>query len=250
MSIMVRSDNSGGDRDIRSYNYNSATAPNLHIEYVVVTRPVANRLLFVVTSTSSPSAQETQRTTFFQDIGYTVTLIAASDSQASFDTAAAANDVAYISEDIISSNLNTKLKSKPLGIVNEEPALPDDFAVTSTSTSSSVSAITIATNNHFITSPFSTGSLTITSSAQPLLTWTGTTAPGLTTLATISGAPSLALVDAGGSLYDGTTAAGRRVLLPWSDTIIDLTLLTENGYNLLSRAARLGRGQGWSLEAR
>ena len=248
LSILVQK--GSHNRRVYSYDGNTSQAPLLHVDYAVVARPVATRLLFVVTSTSSPTAQETQRKTFFQDIGYTATLIAATASQASFDTAAAANDLAYVSEAITPTDLNTKLKSKPLGIVNEEPAVSDDFAVSSTYSSPSANAITIAKNNHYITSAFSSGSLTVTSSTQAMNTWTGTLAPDLDTLATISGAASLVAVEMNGKLYDGTTAAGRRVFLPWSHTVIDLSLLTDNGYNLLSRSLAWAGGQVgyWRLD--
>ncbi len=238
------------NRHVCSYDGDPSQAPLLHIEYVVVARPIANRLLFVVSSSSSPTAKETQREAFFEDIGYSVTLIADSASQAAFDTAAAANDVGYISGQVSPNTVKTKLKAKPLGVVSEEPNLSDDFAVASKNTSASTSSINIAKNNHYITSPFSTGTLTIASSSQAFNTWTGTLANDLNTLATINGAPSLVVVETNGKLNDGTTAAGRRVFFPLSHTAIDLTSLTDNGYNLLSRALAWAGGEVgyWRLD--
>ena len=51
--------------------------PALHVEYVVVTRPVATRLLFVVGNSASLTTQETARKTMFEAFGYTVSLISA-----------------------------------------------------------------------------------------------------------------------------------------------------------------------------
>ena len=59
--------------------------------------------------------------------GWTVVYISANASQAEFDTMAALAAVAYICEDVDSSDLTTKLRDSPIGVVNEEVNLIDDF---------------------------------------------------------------------------------------------------------------------------
>ncbi len=250
LAVLINTLNSGADRLTRSYNSSSSLAPLLYVEYVVVAPPVATRLLFVVGNSGSLTAQETARRTMFQAFGYTVTNISASASQATFDTNAAANDVAYISEEINSGDLNTKLKGKALGIVNEEPALADDFSVAANYSNPTSNAITVALNTHFITSPFSLGSLTITSSSQSLNAYSGNMASELSTLGTVSSVAALCAVEMNGKLNDGTRAAGRRVQMPWGGNNFDFNTLAPDGINLLSRALAWAGGvvAYWKLD--
>ena len=234
LSILVQKNQ--GNRRVYSYDGSTSQAPLLHVEYVVVTRPVATRLLFVVGNSASLTTQETARKTMFEAFGYTVSLISAIAAQATFDTFAAANDVAYISEEITATDLNTKLKGKSLGIVNAKPDLADDFAVASSYANPSGSAITVASNTHYITAPFSIGSLTITASSQSLNTYSGTLAAEVNTLGSISSVAALCAVEMNGKLNDGTRAAGRRVQMPWGGSSFDFNSLTPDGINLLSRA--------------
>jgi len=168
-----------------------------------------------------------------------VTLISATDSQANLDAAAAANDVAFITEEIPSSALNTKLKDASIGVVCEENALMDDFGVSSgRSWYFGFSQINITDNTHDITSPFSTGSLTITSFTTELTTRRGTLAGGLTVLAerTSNSDSTLDVIETGGALYGGGNAAGHRVFLPWGGSSFDFSLLTADGLTIMQRA--------------
>jgi hypothetical protein len=235
LAVLINTLTAGANRQCRAWNGSTTLCPLLHVEYVVVTRPIANRLLFVVTNSASLTAQETARRTMFQDIGYTVTNISATASQGTFDTNAAANDLAYISEEITSTDLNTKLKGKSLGILNEEPALADDFAVASAYGNFSYNALTIESNTHYITSAFSLGLLTMTTSNQQLVAYGGTLAPDIKTIGTITSFPMFCTVEMNDELYDGTRAAGRRVLLPWGGGSFDINALGLDGINLLSR---------------
>jgi hypothetical protein len=234
LSILVQKNI--GSRRVQSYDGSTTQAPLLHVEYMVIARPVATRLLFVVSNSASLTAQETVRKTMFQAFGYTVSLVSANAAQATFDTFAAANDVAYISEEITATDLNTKLKSKSLGVVSEKPDLADDFAMASSYANPLGSATTVASNTHYITASFSIGSLVITTSSQSLNTYSGTLATDVNTLASISSAAALCAVEMNGKLNDGTKAAGRRVQMPWGGSTFDFNSLTPDGINLLSRA--------------
>jgi hypothetical protein len=250
LSLLIETTNSGADRKFTTYNGNTSLAPLLTVEYVEVAVPVATRLLFVVGNSGSLTTQESTRKTMFEALGYTVTLLTASSAQGSYDTAAAANDVAYISEEVSASDVSTKLKSKSLGVVNEELGLADDFAISSSMANSSATAITIASNTHFITSAFSTGSLTITSSSQSLNTYSGTLASESSSLATLGGTASLVTAEAGAALTDSTKAAGRRVMMPWGGDAFDINALNADGIVLLSRALAWAGGlvSWWKLD--
>lgn len=250
LSILFKSNNTGSRRRARAYDDSTTLAPLLHVEYIVIQPPVATRLLFVVGNSGSLTSQETARRDMFEAFGYTVTVISASASQATFDTNAAANDVAYISEEITATDLNTKLKGKSLGIANEKPDLADDFAVAASYSNPSGTALTVASNSHFITAPFSLGSLTITTSSQPLNTYSGTLATEVSTVGTISSVAALCAVEMNGKLNDGTRAAGRRVQMPWGGSSFDFNTLSPDGINLLSRALAWAGGvvAYWKLD--
>ena len=66
-------------------------------------------VLFVVVDPANLNAQEDAKKALMESWDFTVNLIDESDSQANFDAAIAANDVAYIPQDINSSNLGLKL---------------------------------------------------------------------------------------------------------------------------------------------
>jgi len=248
LSVLVQKNQS--NRRVYSYDGNASQAPLLHVEYVVVTRPVATRLLFVVGNSASLTTKETATKNMFAAFGYTVSLISASAAQATFDTLAAANDVAYISEEITAIDLNTKLKSKSLGIVNGQPDLADDFAVASSYANPSGSTITVASNTHYITAPFPVGSLTITTSNQSLNTYSGTLAPEMSTLGTNSAVAALCAVEMNGKLNDGTRAAGRRAQMPWGGISFNFDSLAPDGINLLSRVLAWAGGvvAYWQLD--
>ncbi|MEM6257051.1 MAG: LamG-like jellyroll fold domain-containing protein [Planctomycetota bacterium] len=200
----------------------------------------ANRLLLVAGSGSSPSSQDLARKTFFESLGYVVTVIDDSDSQATYDAAVAVNDVVYVSEETSSSSVNTKLRDVSIGVLNDEGYLYDDFGF-STSPGSShndVTAIDLTDNSHPITSGLSLGSLSLVSSGD-FDNWYATSAiaSGVTVLADHSGSatdPVLMVADVGDSLHYGT-AAGRRVMMPATDDL-DFANLSTDGQTLYRQA--------------
>ena len=193
-------------------------------------------LLFVVGNSSTLGTDDSERKALVESWGYTVTVIDDSDSQANFDTATAVANVAYISETTLSTNLGTKLRDTVIGVVNEEGFLYDEFGISSGAFFFNATSTNIVDNSHYITTPFSTGSLTILSSTQTLVQLDGTLAGGIDTLASDFGWPSLSAVDTGGALYTGGTAAGRRVQLPWGSTPFNFSALNSNGQTILRRA--------------
>jgi Tfp pilus assembly protein PilX len=207
--------------------------------------PAQNLLLVIAGST--PTAQEQLRIDLIQSWGYGVTVIDDNDSQANFDTAVAANDVAYVSSTVSDAALGTKLKNTALGVVNEELTLHDEFGFSSGSGSNAFDKIMLVDNTHEITTGFSTGWLTVVTSPQTLQALDNTLAPGLQTLATtwISGAnykDGLALLDTGADLHDGGTAAGRRAQLPWGGSGFNFSALNDNGKTIMQRAIEWAEG--------
>ncbi|MEO0475743.1 MAG: LamG domain-containing protein [Planctomycetota bacterium] len=204
-----------------------------------------NRLMFVVSSDSSPASQDQAKRTLFESWGYVVTYVDDSDSQTVYDAAVAVNDVVYVSESVSSSSVNTKLRGTTLGVVNDEGYLQDEFGFTTSSSSSedTTTAIEIIDNSHPVTSGFSTGSLTILSSSDDIKYASSTVASGVTTLADRNGSNSnsvLMVAEAGDTLHYGV-AAGRRVMFGFDDNL-DVNDLNSDGQTLLKNAVDWAAG--------
>jgi len=175
-----------------------------------------------------------------------VNLIDESASQGAFDTAVATADVVYIAEDIASGQLGTKLREATIGVVIEEEKITDEFGISSGETTFTEASIEITNNTHYITTPFSLGTITFVSSAQPVGGRGGTLAPGLAVLAErpSSSTSMLDVIDTGGALFDSGTAAGRRVKLPWGGNGFDINSLTDDGQTVMKRAIDWAAGSG------
>ncbi|HZZ72519.1 MAG TPA: LamG domain-containing protein [Pirellulales bacterium] len=236
VSLIMASGGTSSHRSAYSYDGTPSKAALLHVEYAVIPPPVATRLLMVVVNSASLTAQETLRKTAFASWGYTVSLISETASQATFDASAAANDVAYVCEDVTAANLSTKLKAKSLGIVNANTGSCSNLAIASTCSTTSATAVTLSTATHYITTPWPTGALTVSSASQSFATMSGTLATDLKPLGTVGGPNALAVIEMGGKLNDSTIAAGRRVQLPWGSSTFDFSKLNADGLTLLGRA--------------
>jgi hypothetical protein len=206
--------------------------PQLTIDYLVV--PDAAIL----------SAQDTVKKTLIESWNFAVTLISATATQDDFNAAVATSDVAYVSEEITSSDLGTKLRSAAIGVVIEEQAITDEFGMASGNTTFMQDSVDVIDNSHFITSPFSLGVVAFTDSLQDVGGLSGTPAPGLGVLAQLpsSSTGTLTFIETGGALFDTGTAAGRRVKLPWGGNDFDINTLTTDGQIIMERAIRWGAG--------
>ncbi len=198
-------------------------------------------VLFVVTDPDEVTNQEEAKQVLMESWGFSVELIAASASQSEFDTAVANADVAYVGEEIQgSSDLGTKLRDASIGVVSEEETLVDEFGFAANTLVGSRDSMDCVNNTHYITSPFTLGTLTLFTSIQDIY-WLGVSpAPGLTTLGEYNGAGSgdsgLAILMTGTALSDGGNAAGRRVQLPWGAATFDISTLTDDGKTLVRRS--------------
>jgi hypothetical protein len=197
-------------------------------------------LLLVVGDPASLNAQESARQTLVESWGYTVSLIDDDATQAAYDSAVAVNDVAYVPLEIAGTSLATKLKAAPIGVVNEEGLLILDtwgFAfATSFTSGASLTDLDVVDNTHFITTVFSLGALSLFTTDQPIVDMRPTLAPGLTVLGQWGTQAALGTIEAGGTLADGSSAACRRVQLPWGSGGFDINELTADGQTLLQRS--------------
>ncbi len=216
---------------------------SLTFNYITETRPIIGRALFIWgTNGSNSETRDAQRISAIEGWGYEVISVPDSTSQAEFDWLSALVDIAYVSETTQSTNLNTKIKAKAIGVLCEEGSLHDDnngFAFTNSDGGGyNASEINIVDNGHYITSQFAQGSLTIGSSSLKLRRVTSATSIGFQTLSRRVGStdPVLGTVNTGERLYDNSLAAGPRVLLPWGNTDFDSTNLNSDGLALWQRA--------------
>lgn len=198
----------------------------------------AATILLVTATVPVPPGSDADKTALMQSWGHVVVPIAASDTQANFDAAVAAADAAYVSEEIVSSNLGTKLRNACIGVVMDEDNVSDEFGISSTSANYSSTDTDVIDNSHYITQPFGLGVLTLAVAAQPLHTVAGTIAPGAVALTRqpASSNGSMLILEIGATLHDSGTAAGRRVYLPWGGDAFNVNDLNAAGQLVMRRA--------------
>ena len=209
----------------------------------------SGNLLLVVDNAGSPAGKDLDRQALMESWGYAVTLIDDGDSQASFDSALAVNDVAFVTEGSNPGSIGSKLTDTTVGIVNEEKMLLVELGFSGEFDSNSRSDVEILDNTHSITSGFALGTTTITTSNQPLTFTNNGSASGAQLLAETNQVssffePSLLTLEANAELWGGGFAAGRRVSLPWGDNGFDINALNADGLMIMQRAIEWAAGAG------
>jgi len=199
---------------------------------------------------ATPSATEQLCIDLMDGWDYEVTVFSQQASQAEIDAELPNANVVYVSGEASGSTIGTKLNTATLGVVTESFAHAQQLGFYSSlsASNSSSTSINIIRTNHYITSEFATGNLTVVSSPQAIKGTTSTMAPGATTLAEVNNNPSLMILDAGDELASGDTAAGRRCQLPWGESGFDVTALTTDGQTLMQRALQWAAGAGDDTE--
>jgi hypothetical protein len=214
----------------------------------------ANVLL--VTGAGTLTSDESARRTQFQTWGHTVTTIVDSDTQTNFNTAMAAVDVVYVPMTVQEWELTNKVKTTTKGVVCEERYLDVQMGFsTGIGWDSSYTQTEVLNNSHAVTSGLSTGYVTIVSSSQPLALMNDTIAGGMTILSkqNLAAGNMLGVIDTGGALAGGGTAAGRRVRMPWGGDSFAWSALNASGLKIAQQAIQWAVGdQGprlwWKLD--
>lgn len=203
------------------------------------------RLLLVVPNAASLSASDTNHKDLFESWGYTVTVIDQDDDQDTFDAALELVDVAYISEQVTSGSVGSKLTATTVGVVNEESYLNDDLLLTNSNGGTfSDDEIDIVDATHYITSDFSTGDLAILTGSYGLRRHDGTLGAGVVVLAEQPSSSNRALIviDVDGTLYGGTPAPGRRVSMAVGNDASAFNNLSTSGKMLVKRCIQWAAG--------
>ena len=177
--------------------------------------------LVMVTGTGDFTGNfDSTKKTLFESFGWTVTAVNGNNASA-LASAAAANDVMFVS-DTSPTTIAYDLRDLDVGIVNEKFSAWNGFLYYGTQPQSYTTntTIDIVDNSHYITSPFSTGTLTIYTSTDDINYWPHNSDPlpsGATVLAdspTSTNHVAFHVAETGGSLYSGNTAVNRRVWTP------------------------------------
>ncbi len=203
--------------------------------------PSIGNLLLVVNNDSSLTTQEIAKRSLFDSWGWAVSVIDSGDNQGSFDAATAANDVVYVGEDIVASDLGNKLVNATIGVVIEENNLADEFGFADGINWGSGTDLKLVTS-HYITSTLPTGAGTILTTAESLSNLTGNQAPDIQLIGFNGVGPSLAALDNGAALNGGGNAAGRRVIVPWGGNNMDINHLNDDGRTILQRSLEWANG--------
>lgn len=185
--------------------------------------------------------------------GFSVHTISDGSSQLLFNQKAALSKCVFIGEEVISADVNTKLVSYSKGIVFEEAELVDEFQVAPGVTFSSSTFLNIVNRTHYIVSTLPTGGnptstpVHLASNAFQMSSLNSGWALGVSILGhhpSRSNFPSLVAIRAGGTLMNGSLAAGRRVMLPWGHEDQEFNHLNSNGLTILRRSLEWAMGTG------
>lgn len=234
-----------GDPVTRQYNQDPPTtlldsAECFNLDYELIPRQRSPRILVVGRDTGSAGPQDLAKQNRFKLFGYAATFIDDDNSPAKFAAAVDTADVAYISEEAWGPSVSTKLKTAPIGVVNEESSLQHELGFsTADGINEPDDRITLVNTTHQITSEFSSGDLRICSTMQSLVKHSGVLTPGAIVLAENDGpgnTPMLTVIESGAALQGGGSALGRRVQLPWGHSAFDFNSLTNDGLTLMRRS--------------
>ena len=211
-----------------------------HTVRAVVQPEQSSKSILFVTSPANPLRSEDEaRKTQFEDWGWTVNVIDDDASASEFDEAFTENDVVYVAENTSSSKVDEDLWDAPIGVVNEDSGLWYILGITRGYASGYWgNAIDVIDNSHYITQPFETGSLQITTSNQSLLYGGSRLGTGVVAIGErpSSNQAALATIDSGVTQWYRRPAPARRVSLPIAGSSFDWRTLTADGLTLIERS--------------
>ncbi|MEQ8837986.1 MAG: hypothetical protein RID07_14360, partial [Lacipirellulaceae bacterium] len=200
----------------------------------------------------TPTAAEQLRIDLIESWGYDVQTISQEATQATFDAELAEANVVFVSGQINSGTLGTKVTATSVGVVTESAYNAVQLGILGTTLYTFYQpsqTIEITDASHYIMSEHAAGALQVFDSEQQVKMHFSTAdlAPATNVLAEVSQAlafPTFVTVDADEEVSGGGNAAGRRVLLPWGDNGFDFTSLNTDGQTLLQRSIQWAAGDG------
>jgi hypothetical protein len=206
--------------------------------YPSADKVIGSKLLIVVGDASSLTSQESARQTAFINWGFAVDLITASATQSAYDAKIAANQAAYISEEILPTDVGTKLTNASIGILNEQLNLYDELNISNAGSTISEKWGWVIDNTHYITEGFKIGEHKFTTDNQSQAYLGGNIAAGAQVLIRWAekSRDGLAVMEAGATDNNGGTFAGRRVILPFVGDAFNFTKLVTSVETITQRS--------------
>lgn len=260
---------SGSAGDPLTYQYNSGAVQHVasdvqafslsYLSRFIEGVSLLPRVLFVSGQSAdadggvdTPSAAELLRIDLIESWGYDVQTISQEASQATFDEQLDGANVVFVSGEINSGTLGSKVTAATVGVVTESAYNAIQLGILGSSLSTSYQSsdtIEVVDASHHITSQHSAGTLQVFDTPQQVKMLFGLSdlAPAANILAEVNQTlpyPTFVTVDGEEELANGDDAAGRRVLLPWGDNGFDFTALNTVGQTLLQRAIQWAAGEG------
>ena len=228
-------------------NADSTLHPRLTITYACtcgnpcILPQGSGEVLMIVVNPTTLVADDAYKKQLFESWGYTVSVLGEDANQTAYDNTVAISDVVFISESVNATQVGSQLAGAPIGVVSQDGDYNADLGFASGSAWLVGSAINITDTGHYITALFTTGLLDIYAGSMEQLTLSGSTAPGLQTLADTAAVGSLVVLDKLATMEGGGSTAGRRVMLPVGrDNSIDWSRLNSNGRLIVQRALQWG----------
>ncbi len=243
---------SEGSFDINSLNDDGRTIFRRAIEWGTgaTSAPLPSRLLFVVPSPGSLGAVDAAKQALFESWDYTVNLIDDDAPLSDFVAATLANDVVYVSATAVASSVGSKLFKAPIGVVNANSGLHDDFGFSTVRYITTANATLDTVANHYITQPFGGGTVTLFTSDQLSGGAVGTLAAdldqiGLWSSGGLSTLGGLVTLETGAMTSIGENTPGRRAQMPWDN--LDVSTLSADGLTILQRSLEWAGGANIDL---
>jgi len=218
---------------------------------IVTVRPsgAAKKILFLHAN-GGPNASDITMINRLFSRGYDVYSMAANTSTTA---SATGMDLVLVSSTVGSGDVAAKFLNSTIGVVSAEGAIQDDMQWTlnvdgtdrGTTTGATSTTVTLSAAGaaHPIGAGLTAGDIVLTGSGQDYA-W-GLPASSATLIASIQGQAAQHAVyalDTGAVLINGSAAAGRRVMLPFTDNVFNA--LTANGLRLFDQAIDWASGGG------
>ncbi|MFK8026290.1 MAG: FG-GAP-like repeat-containing protein [Ilumatobacter sp.] len=206
----------------------------------------SGNLLLVTGDGTTADPDDAARETFLQGLGWTVTVVDDDAGAGPLATAAAANDVLYLTNTTGAGN--SDIASLDIGIVSEGVAAWQGLTYDAGSalTSSTATDVNVVDDSQYPVSTFTSGSVTVLSNGESLGFWDSTAQPlpagAVAPIEQVGDSTHefLVMIEDGGDLYAANTAAGRRLLGGWGDT--DVASWTAQMETLVERSVDWAAG--------
>ncbi len=199
-------------------------------------------LLLVVGDPKALTANDSATKALVESWGYQVSLLDDDASALEIDAAVTASDVVYITLSTAKDSISDTFRDLSISIVNENTDVRKMLGWPPGGADYTADQVYVNDAVHYITEPFSNGTLTLFTSPQPMSPTNPGFAHGLGQKALGDDALLMQVLEPGDALFPNGTAAGRRVQLPWGDTGFDAGALNVNAETLLRRSIEWAGG--------